>query len=1184
MPRSVALQRGEHLQDDEHPEVDHLPVSPDGLVSLPPAPSACSLGPSGGPESDLVEAPSFPPIPLRPGEKSIPLDPSTQEAEPAVPRFVAGYEILGLLGQGGMGVVYKARQVGLNRLVALKMIRSPLAGREEQARFHIEAEAVARLQHPNIVQIHEVGQHAGQPFFSLELVEGGSLDTWLRGRPLEPAPAARLLYTLARATQAAHDKGIVHRDLKPANILLGPADPDAPGASATGGGIGGTDLGVPKITDFGLAKCLQEEPAPAHPAGAGAGPATQSGAVLGTPSYMAPEQAGAHARNVGPWTDVYALGAILYELLTGRPPFKGATMLDTLEQVRSQEPVPPRRLQPKVARDLETICLKCLDKQPARRYPRAADLADDLWRYLHSEPIHARPAGWPERVVKWGRRRPTLAALLAASLAVLLALAVAIPLLIFHLRTRVAVAERDGAIANLRANCQLLQREGEEALSRGTSADLLVARARFQNVLEQIEASPSREDAVLAPLRADAERRAAEADRRLDELAAGEEARARYDRFFHLRDEAYFLLHRDLVLGTDSASPEASRQAARAALALFRLDLDGPGPAAAPDLEHCEPARQERLRTGLYEVALLLAEATARSRPPERPPHPQPLSPEGRGENRPPHPQPLYPEAGARGEKQARAALRILDRVAAWAPVTRVGRLRRARYLEMQGDGPAAARERAAAAALAPRTALEWFLSGHDKILVSGDLQAAAADLDAALRIEPDLFWALFLRGLAWHKMNHPVGARVALASCMRERPEFVYSYLIHAMLCLKVGDFDEAAADLARAEAMPLDDAARYVFLVHRGLLARAQGRLADAVNDLRQAVRLEPEQYPAHVDLAQALADRKDLDGAVAALGEALRLEPKQAELYRTRARLYLRRNDNQRHDREAALGDLTEAIRLGQGEEPSPARARDFFERAMLRHRAGQDRPAAGDCEAALELAPDLAPAWRLYGEVLRQLGRPRDALAAFDRYLALDKSPVPDVFRQRARAWAELGEFVRMPAEYTRALALRPDAELYAARGQAYLVNEALLLARHDFEEALKLAPRHAEALVGRGLVRALAGDHRGGAADAEEGLRLGPDSSALLHYGAARVLAQAAVAAAADPRLGARVGEVRRDYEGRGVRQLREAIDCLPASEQVRFWKEKVQRDWVLVPLQRCPEFAAMAEKFSPPGP
>ena len=308
---------------------------------------------------------------------------------PAVP----GYAILGELGRGGMGVVYRARQVSLNRPVALKMIRAgEYAGPAECARFRREAELVARLQHPHIVQVYEVGDHAGQPFCALELVEGGSLDRKLGGTPQPAEEAAGLAETLARAVHAAHQRGIVHRDLKPANVLL-------------------TADGTPKVTDFGLAKRLAVE------AGASAGGCrTQSGAILGTPSYMAPEQAGGPAEAVSPATDVYALGAILYELLTGRPPFLGATPLDTLLLVRAQEPVPPRRLQPKVPRDLETICLKCLQKEPHRRYATAEALADDLRRFRQGEPIQARPAGLPERVVKWARRQPALAGSLAALL------------------------------------------------------------------------------------------------------------------------------------------------------------------------------------------------------------------------------------------------------------------------------------------------------------------------------------------------------------------------------------------------------------------------------------------------------------------------------------------------------------------------------------------------------------------------------------------------------------------------------------------------------------------------------------------------------------------------------------------------------------------------------------------------
>jgi WD40 repeat protein/tRNA A-37 threonylcarbamoyl transferase component Bud32 len=318
------------------------------------------------------------------GETAPPTSPGPLP-EPAAdgPLAMSGYEILGELGRGGMGVVYKARHLQLRRTVALKMIlHGAHAGREELARFRSEAEAIARVQHPNLVQIYEIGEHNGLPFFALEFVEGGGLDHQLQGNPQPPEQAAQVVETLGRAMQVAHEAGVVHRDLKPANVLLGKG-------------------GVVKITDFGLAKRLD---APGL---------TASGAVMGTPSYMAPEQAG-QSKAIGPAADVYALGAILYELLTGRPPFRAATPMDTLLQVLGEDPVPPSRLNPKVPCDLETVCLKCLEKDPGRRYGSAEALARDLGHWRAGKPISARPVSRVERLWRWCLRNRAVASLLAA--------------------------------------------------------------------------------------------------------------------------------------------------------------------------------------------------------------------------------------------------------------------------------------------------------------------------------------------------------------------------------------------------------------------------------------------------------------------------------------------------------------------------------------------------------------------------------------------------------------------------------------------------------------------------------------------------------------------------------------------------------------------------------------------------
>jgi serine/threonine protein kinase len=424
------------------------------------------------------------------------LVPTPRPAVPSDQTAVPGYEILGVLGRGGMGVVYEARQIALKRTVALKMILGGVhASPGQLTRFRVEAEAVAHLQHPNIVQIHEVGEHNGLPYFSLEFVGGGSLDQHLAGVPQSPRPAARLVEKLARAMHHAHQRGIIHRDLKPANVLLTAAPEETPPpkdsafhpqAEVSGSSHSGTGIfwGEPKITDFGLAKQLEDD-----------SNQTRSGAVLGTPSYMAPEQARGEIHAISPATDVYALGAILYEMVTGRPPFRAARPLDTVQQVISQDPVPPRRLQPKVPRDLETICLKCLEKEPKKRYASALEMAEDLGRFQAGEPILARPTSTLERVVKWARRRPLLAAL--AGVIALLIVSLLVGGFWYNRQVR---AERDRAEANfhmaLQAVDELLREVGAEDLANEPRMEekrkKLLARALeyFQEFLKQKNDDP----------------------------------------------------------------------------------------------------------------------------------------------------------------------------------------------------------------------------------------------------------------------------------------------------------------------------------------------------------------------------------------------------------------------------------------------------------------------------------------------------------------------------------------------------------------------------------------------------------------------------------------------------------------------------------------------------------------------
>jgi serine/threonine protein kinase len=401
---------------------------------------------------------------------------------------IAGYEILGTLGRGAMGVVYKARQRGLKRLVALKMILSgEHADERDLARFKIEAESIAQLQHPNIVQVYEVGEENGRPFFSLEYVDGGSLQKLIHGEPQPPRQAAEMARQLAAGMACAHEQGVVHRDLKPANILL-------------------TREGTPKITDFGLAKRLEEESGQTH-----------SGTILGTPSYMAPEQAEGKIHEVGPLSDIYGLGAILYELLTGRPPFKGSSVLDTLEQVRKREPVAPTQLQPKVPRDLETICLKCLQKDPRKRYASAADLAEDLLRFRNNEPIRARPVPFYERAWRWCRRNPKVALLSAGMVVFLIGWAISATVLKLE-------ADENARIA--RVNEDLAREKKREADENARQA-----RVNEKKALQNAEAAIRRVIGLGEYLQVQFRRR---------EKDFGPKGRA-------LRDELLDKLHNDLI-------------------------------------------------------------------------------------------------------------------------------------------------------------------------------------------------------------------------------------------------------------------------------------------------------------------------------------------------------------------------------------------------------------------------------------------------------------------------------------------------------------------------------------------------------------------------------------------------------------------------------------------------------------
>jgi tetratricopeptide (TPR) repeat protein len=1035
-----------------------------------------------------------------------------------------------------MGVVYKARQQSLGRLVALKVVR-PGGGASDDAlrRFVEEARLVAALQHPNIVQIYEIGLQQELPFFSMELVEGGSLAAHIAGRPQRFRQVARLLEPLARAIHLAHGRGIIHRDLKPANILLAPPESGSVGPDAFSAGADGILADpcswTPKITDFGLAKQL-----------GGDSSGTESGMILGTPSYMAPEQAEGKSREVGPAADIYGLGAILYELLTGRPPYVAESPLETVLQLFQMEPVSPSRLQPKVPRDLETICLKCLHKEPNRRYPSAEALAQDLQRFLAGEHITARRASVRERLWRWARRRPALATLAGClSLALFTLLAMGL----WHeadLRFRLDEARleeqqaRDAQeIASRRAQLLVRREKVKDLLRSGQSAlearKWTQARAHLMRARERTADEPG-----LADLRA-------QVTRLLDHAEMHRIDRERLQNFAHLRNEALF--HSTLFTGEDLAADlEGTRNAALKALALVGVKPDTDAEPAV-DSPHFQKHERAEIVAGCYELLLVLADTAAQ------------------------------PQLGQPADDQrlrAREALRTLDRAARLGPDTRAIHLRRARYLAQAGDKAAAANELRRAEAMPPAGELDHFLVGADHYR-RGDLSRAAGSFESVLQAQPNHFWGHYYLALCSLKARRPDLAVPRLTACLGWRPGQPWLHLLRGSAWVEMDQFGRAEEDYTAALKGDLPEAARYGLHINRGVLRIRQGRTADAVDELRRATALRPQQYQGYVNLAQAFVRAQQLDEAVRQLDQAVAREPELAPLFRTRARVHLLRQDS-----AAALADLERAIRLEKNW-ASPALAEDHVEVGRILHRKKDCEAAVRAYDAALALRPRNVRAHRLRAEALLELNRLPEALLSLDACLQHGPRDA-EAFRARAVVRTRLGQYPGAQTDYTRALEIRADAVTYAARGWTYLVADAPALALRDFEEVIRLDPDGGDGYAGRGSALAALGDYRPAVSDAEEAVRHGPESPRLF-YNAARIYARAADALATDAwRNNRPASDLRASWRQRAVELLSRALAVQPPEEGARFWQTYIHNDASLNSVRSSPAFRRLADRYA----
>jgi tetratricopeptide (TPR) repeat protein len=1120
--------------------VDVTAADPE-VVSVSVSVSALSHAPS----SDSGVTPTLPTIiPPWPAVPPPPQDITPSNGLPTVP----GYHVLAELGRGGMGVVYLARQANPERLVALKMLLPDRASRRAFARFRAEAQAVARLQHPNIVQVYQVSEIAnaegGQPFFSLEYCSGGSLEKRLSAHPLPARQAARLVQTLARAMHFAHAYGLIHRDLKPGNVLLGPADPDDPDQP----------FGVPKITDFGLAKQLDDSTPGGH---------TRDGEVMGTPPYMAPEQARGHIKDLDVRTDVYALGAILYECLTGRAPFCADSVHDTLEQVLTRDPVPPKLIAGSCPRDLETICLKCLRKEPARRYQSALELAEDLGRFRQGESILARPVGHWERAIKWCRRHRALATFWAAVGVLVVFFLLGGLAHGWRLREQAIVLRQEAH----RADAEKWISEGKIELDRNTREALREAHRLFLQARDRITQADADANEELRQLRQRAADLLGEANHRLDEWEKKETARKNYDRLFRLYNEAFFLLNRDLFTGQRSSptGPSDCVVCAREALDLF---LDKQGEVRPDLLAFFDPPQRDQLRDRLYELFLILAEALAR---------------------------PLPGQADQERKERLDEALVALDRASLLAEDRDryTLRARRARYLALLGRGKEADAERARADRLQPQTALGWFLRGYDRGLADeADAREALADFDRALDKQPDLFWARFFRALAYQKLRKPAEAHATLTICLRERPSdffFFWIYHLRGSLAAQMdeldsaeGDFDRAEAVLNKGPALPPDDPAHYALLLDRGYLALRRKQVPAAIHLFRSAASLRQD-YNAYTYLAAAYREAGDLKRAIDAIDRALDHESRLPDLYRFRADLYrsLSLLNN-------ALDDRTHAANLEldrRGGKPSSEWMRDQLERADLLCRLGRYQEAYQACDAAAGVGQDASRVFRLRGEALLGQQRWAEALAVLNAYRETVPVPDADFWKKRALANLSLGQYKAALEDYTQAVDQQhDDAETRTLRGWAYLINNQPAEAEADFSRALEAPNPPANAWAGRALARIRLSNYPAALEDAEEaGNRARREPQPHVLYNAALAYAQLAIAVRNHDARIRLLPKPPRDLIAQAGTLLGLAIHHSPKNQQRLLWRKWVEGDTPFGRLRHEEPFPILRLKYGQPA-
>jgi tetratricopeptide (TPR) repeat protein/tRNA A-37 threonylcarbamoyl transferase component Bud32 len=1061
--------------------------------------------------------------------------------------------------RGGLGEVYVARDEELHREVALKEIQDRHADDpQSRSRFVLEAEITGGLEHPGVVPVYGLGQHPdGRPFYAMRFIHGESFrDSIARfhraeGPGRDPGEGVLELRQLlgrfldvCNALAYAHSRGVLHRDLKPDNVMLGPY-----GETLV------VDWGLAKLFD-GKASTARSESGPLKPPSMSRLAPTLTGAAMGTPPYMSPEQAAGQLDRLGPASDVYSLGATLYCLLTGRAPFEDRQVDLVLQKVRRGDFPPPRQIKGSVAPPLESICLKAMALEPADRYATPRALAEDIEHWLADEPVSAYQEGWSEHLARWSRRHRTWTQAGAAALLAVTVISVVAAVLVDHARRdeqfarqqeRAARTREDqqrrlaGALAEnrrrrlvaLRTKGQALLLLGQEATARGDWRD---AKLQLSNALATFGPEPE-----LVDLRSHAGRLLGETDRRLAAEEARQTARGTYQRFLKLRDDAMSQGTLLTILGLPT-DLEATEKTCRQALALYGVAEETE---AAPSLDgrHLIDRERAEVTTGCFELLLLLAEALAQP-PPRQPPD----------------------------APRIRRAIRILDRAAGLGFRNRAYHLRRAHYWAQLGEPRREAEDLQRAEALRPAGAADDFLSGHERVM-RGDLDRALLDFEHALRLQPDHFWAQYLSAVCYLKLQRPAEARTGLTAYLSRRPDFVWIYLLRGVASGEIGDFEAAEADFGKALELDADKYARYGIYVNRGIVGIRRGDFAAAIADLQRAIGLMPDQYQAHAVLSRAYQDQGKWAQAIGSLDEAIRLEPTLAPLLRDRARL-----DQGRQDPDAALRDLAQAIDLEAPD--SPLVVGDRCERGQILYLQQRYPDVVRECDAALGIDADDAVALHLRAKALLKLRQYEEAARACDRYLKA-AGPMADIFRIRGRSRERLADYAGAVDDYTRAMGLEPSPDLLIHRGWAYGFSDAWRLAEVDFEEAVRRDPRSSAAFAGRGYARLRLGHDREAVEDAEEALRREPVTP-ITRFQVTCLFSRAIGQVEADAPAAERRAVVTQ-YRERALEVLRGTLDSLPAAERRAFWAGTMRPDPDLDPIRHSAGFAQLEAEYAAPA-